>query len=81
MSSRKLTKNDSLKWLLYEEMRHLYHEENQLVKALPKMAKTSHNSGLKNGFEEHLTRTEGHVRRSIQWPRRREPNPARQCSD
>lgn len=44
-------------------MRDLYHAENQLVKALPKMAKAAKNPELKSAFEEHLAQTEGHVDR------------------
>ena len=40
-----------------------YNAENQLVKALPKMAKASGFPELKAGFEEHLQQTKGHVER------------------
>ncbi len=49
--------------LLVEELRDLLHAENQLVKALPKMAKAAHNPKLKKAFTEHLTQTENHVER------------------
>ena len=55
--------DNALKELLYNELRDLYHAENQLVKALPKMAKASNNPELKKAFEEHLEQTEGHVSR------------------
>ena len=49
---------------LYEEQLHdLYSAETQLVKALPKMAKSASNPQLKNAFQEHLGQTEQHVQR------------------
>lgn len=45
------------------ELKDLYSAENQLVKALPKMAKAATNSELRTGFEEHLEQTKGHVQR------------------
>jgi len=49
--------------LLIEELKDLYSAENQLLKALPKMAKAATNEDLKNAFETHLEQTEGHVER------------------
>src|SRR5438270_1741281 len=49
--------------LLIDEMKDLYDAEKQLVKALPKMAKASSNEELRQGFEEHLEQTRGHVER------------------
>lgn len=46
-----------------EQLRDLYNAENQLVKALPKMAKAAHSEELKNGFLEHLDQTKEHVSR------------------
>jgi ferritin-like metal-binding protein YciE len=53
----------TLEDLYVDELRDLYSAENQLVKALPKMAKAANSEDLKAGFEEHLTQTEGHVER------------------
>jgi ferritin-like metal-binding protein YciE len=53
----------SLADLLLHELKDLYSAENQLVKALPKMAKAATNAELKAGFEEHLEETKGHVER------------------
>lgn len=53
----------ALKELYIEELRDLYDAENQLVKALPKMAKASSSEALRSGFEEHLKQTKGHVER------------------
>src|SRR6266567_3619576 len=49
--------------LFLQELKDLYSAENQLVKALPKMAKAATNGELKSGFEEHLEQTKGHVER------------------
>jgi ferritin-like metal-binding protein YciE len=56
-------KLDSLETLFVEELRDLYSAENQLVKALPKMAKRASSEELKQAFEEHLELTKGHVDR------------------
>ncbi|MGI8890360.1 MAG: ferritin-like domain-containing protein [Chthoniobacterales bacterium] len=56
-------KLDSLRTLWIEEMRDLYNAENQLVKALPKMAKTASTPELKKAFESHLKETKTHVDR------------------
>lgn len=56
-------KLDSLRTLWVEEMRDLYNAENQLLKALPKMAKTASTPELKQAFETHLEETRGHVER------------------
>jgi ferritin-like metal-binding protein YciE len=49
--------------LYIEELRDLYDAENQLVKALPKLAKAAESEELRAGFEEHLEQTKGHVDR------------------
>src|SRR6266545_1930105 len=46
-----------------DELRDLYNAENQLVKALPKMAKAASSEELKDAFEKHLEQTKGHVER------------------
>jgi ferritin-like metal-binding protein YciE len=56
-------KMKSLQDLLADELKDLYSAENQLVKALPKMAKAASNAELRAGFEEHLEQTRGHVQR------------------
>ena len=52
-----------LKHLYVEELKDLYNAENQMVKALPKMAKATTAEDLRAGFEEHLGQTKGHVER------------------
>jgi len=54
---------DTLKELYVEELRDLYNAENQLIKALPKMAKGASSDELKEAFEKHLEQTKGHVQR------------------
>ena len=49
--------------LLVEELKDLYSAENQLVKALPKMAKAATSEELREAFETHLQETEVHVAR------------------
>ncbi len=44
-------------------MRDLYNAENQLVKALPKMAKSAATPELKKAFESHLKETKTHIDR------------------
>ena len=53
----------SLRDLLVDELRDLHNAENQLIKALPKMAKAANHEDLKEGFQEHLEQTRGHVDR------------------
>jgi ferritin-like metal-binding protein YciE len=52
-----------LEQLLNEQLQDLLHAENQLVKALPKMAKAANNEELKGAFQEHLEQTKAHVER------------------
>ena len=53
----------SLRQLYVDELKDLYSTETQLTKALPKMAKASSNSELRQAFEEHLRQTSEHVSR------------------
>jgi ferritin-like metal-binding protein YciE len=55
--------DQGLKELYIDELKDLYNAENQLVKALPKMAKAASSDELRQGFEKHLEQTEGHVQR------------------
>jgi len=55
--------NQGLKELYIDELKDLYSAENQLVKALPKMAKAASSDELRQGFEEHLEQTKEHVAR------------------
>ena len=51
--------------LLVEELRDLYHAERQLLKALPRVARTARDPRLKSALEAHLAETEGHVERLV----------------
>lgn len=54
---------EGLKELYVEELKDIYNAENQLVKALPKLAKAAASDELRQGFQEHLEQTKGHVAR------------------
>jgi ferritin-like metal-binding protein YciE len=56
-------KLSTLEDLLHHELKDLFSAENQLVKALPKMAKAANNAQLRDGFEHHLEETKIHVAR------------------
>jgi len=56
-------KLNSLQDLLIDELKDLYSAENQLTKALPKMAKAAASEELRTAFEEHLAETETQVER------------------
>jgi ferritin-like metal-binding protein YciE len=56
-------KLDSLRDLYIDELRDLYNAENQLVKALPKMAKGASTPELQTAIEHHLEETKGQVNR------------------
>jgi ferritin-like metal-binding protein YciE len=54
---------ETLKDLYIHELKDLYSAEQQLVKALPKMAKAARNKELAAGFQEHLEQTKVHAQR------------------
>jgi ferritin-like metal-binding protein YciE len=56
-------KLDTLRELYINELRDLYNAENQLIKALPKMAKAASSKELRKALEEHLEQTKGHIDR------------------
>jgi ferritin-like metal-binding protein YciE len=53
----------TLEDLLVDELKDLYSAENQLLKAIPKMAKAATSADLRKGFEKHLRETKEHVNR------------------
>jgi ferritin-like metal-binding protein YciE len=55
--------NEGLKELYIDELKDLYSAENQLLKALPKLAKAASSDELQDGFKQHLEQTRGHVER------------------
>ena len=56
-------KAESLHDLYLEQLKDLYDAENQLIKALPKMAKAASSEELKAAFEDHLGKTRQHAQR------------------
>lgn len=56
-------KAETLQDLYIEQLKDLYDAENQLIKALPKMAKAASSPELRNAFEEHLEKTREHAQR------------------
>ncbi len=52
-----------LKELFEHQLKDLYSAENQLIKALPKMAKKANDEKLKKAFEDHLDETKQHKER------------------
>ena len=57
------TGTGTLEDLLTDELKDLYSAENQILKALPKMAKTAKSQELRMAFEEHLAQTKEQARR------------------
>ena len=54
---------DSLRELFVEQLQDVYDAENQLIKALPKMAKAAKNRQLSAAFNQHLEQTKRHAKR------------------
>jgi ferritin-like metal-binding protein YciE len=54
---------DSLQDIYVEQLKDLYSAEQQILKALPKMAKGASNKQLASGFQEHEVQTRTHVER------------------
>lgn len=58
-----MTKISTPRDLLVEELKDLYSAENQILKALPQMAKAATSEELRDAFGTHLQETEAHVAR------------------
>jgi ferritin-like metal-binding protein YciE len=56
-------KLETLRDLFLHELRDLYDAENQIIKALPKMASASHSPELRSAFELHLEETKTQTER------------------
>ncbi len=56
-------KLETLQDLYIHELKDLFSAENQLIKALPKMAKAASNPDLAAGFKMHLEQTREHAAR------------------
>jgi ferritin-like metal-binding protein YciE len=54
---------NNLNEIFLEELADIYDAEKQLIKALPKLAKSATSSELREAFESHLEETETHVER------------------
>jgi ferritin-like metal-binding protein YciE len=52
-----------LNGLFHHLLKDIYYAEKQIVKALPKMAKATENSQLRQAFEQHLEETKGQIER------------------
>jgi ferritin-like metal-binding protein YciE len=61
--------------LFEEQIKDLYSAENQIIKALPKMAKNASNPQLRTAFERHLEETRGQVARLEQIAEELDFNP------
>jgi ferritin-like metal-binding protein YciE len=56
-------KFESLHDLYLNELRDMYHAENQIIKTLPKMIESVNSSELRNALSNHLEQTRTHVDR------------------
>ncbi len=56
-----MTEQGTLHDAFLDELRDAYDAEKQLLKALPKLAKSATSADLRNAFETHRQETEGHV--------------------
>ena len=56
-------KMETLQDLYIHELKDLYSAENQIIKALPKMAKAATHPKLADGFKQHLEQTKEHAAR------------------
>lgn len=54
---------NTIETLFVEELKDLYSAENQITKALPKMAKAASSRELRDALEQHLKETEGQLKR------------------
>jgi ferritin-like metal-binding protein YciE len=54
---------ETMQELYVDVLQDLYDAEQQILKALPKMAKAANSEELRDGFQEHLAQTQIHVER------------------
>jgi ferritin-like metal-binding protein YciE len=57
------TTEKNLSDLFLDTLKDIYYAEQQIVKALPKMAKAAQSGELAAGFQKHLEESEGHIER------------------
>ena len=55
--------DNGLQTLFLDALKDIYYAENQILKALPKMAKASTSQEVANAFTNHLAQTEGQIGR------------------
>jgi len=55
--------SNDLHELFLDELADIYNAEQQMTKALPKLAKAAKNDQLREGFQQHLEETENHISR------------------
>ena len=73
-------KLDSVHQLYVHELKDMDNGEQQILKALPKMAKNASSPELRAAFEEHLEQTRGHVDRLEQiFQKLDEPAKGQKC--
>jgi ferritin-like metal-binding protein YciE len=53
----------TLRNLFVNELRDIYDAENQIIKALPKMAEYAHSDELRKAFKDHVEQTKTHIKR------------------
>ena len=58
-----MSRLNSLQDLFIDELKDVYHAENQITKALPKMAAAATSPELKAAFELHLKETQNQIKR------------------
>jgi len=58
-----MAQENPLQELLVDELKDIYSAENQIIKALPKMAKAASSPELKRAFERHLEETKRQIER------------------
>ena len=58
-----MAKEKTLEDLFHDTLKDIYYAENQILKALPKMARAASSPELKAAFDKHKDETEGHIDR------------------
>src|SRR5579863_8308390 len=58
--SKMVKQAKDLNVLFYETLKDIYFAEKQILRALPKMAKSAESDELRTAFETHRDQTEGH---------------------
>ena len=58
-----MAQQQTLETLFVETLKDIFYAEKQILKALPKMARSAESPELKQAFQQHRDETEGHVER------------------